>query len=226
MSTSSPLFISVEGNIGSGKSTLVRVMDRYLKQYTNLRICFLQEPVDIWETIRDKENKTIIELFYSDQKKYSFAFQMMAYISRLSIIKNALKENYDIIISERSLNTDKNVFAKMLYDAGNISEVEYQIYLKWFEEFVKDIPEQHIIFVETLPETAFKRVNKRSRKGETIPLDYLSKCCDYHNEWICPKLGKYKQMIVIDGEQNIDNNPSILFDWLDMIHEWIKNLMA
>jgi deoxyguanosine kinase len=224
MSSYKPVFISVQGNIGSGKSTLVRVLERYFKTHTNKRICFLQEPVDSWETICDKEGKTIIELFYSNQKRYSFAFQMMAYISRLSIIKNALKDNYDIIISERSLNTDKNVFAKMLYDAGNISEVEFQIYLKWFEEFVKDIPEEHVIYVETLPKTAFTRVNTRSRKGETIPLEYLEKCNDYHNEWLSKKRGIYDVMIVLDGEKDVLKNPTVIFDWIDLINEWIYKI--
>lgn len=219
-----PLFISIQGNIGSGKSTLVRNLEKYLKNYTHLNICFLQEPVDTWQTIRNKEGQSIIELFYSDQTKYSFAFQMMAYISRLSIIKKALQENYDIIISERSLNTDKNVFAKMLYDAGNMNEVEYQVYLKWFDEFQKYIPEEHVIYVETLPRTAFERVNKRSRKGEDIPLEYLEKCDFYHNEWLSSKLEKYKEMYVIDGETDVDKNPVVIFKWVEMISEWIHKL--
>ena len=44
----------------------------------------------------------------------------MAYISRLTLIRQALRENYDIIFTERSIYTDRNVFAKMLYDSGKI----------------------------------------------------------------------------------------------------------
>ena len=50
---------------------------------------------------------------------------MMAYVSRLTLFRKALKEDYDVIITERCLNTDCNVFAKMLYDSGNIEEMKY-----------------------------------------------------------------------------------------------------
>lgn len=216
-----PLFISVQGNIGSGKSTLVKLLQKYFNNdLRQLNVCLLQEPVDVWETIKDKEGKSMVELFYSNQEKYSFAFQMMAYISRLAIIKQALKENYDIIISERSLNTDKNVFAKMLYDSGKIEDVEYQIYLKWFEEFQKDIPEEHIIYIETTPDTAFHRVNKRSRKGENIPLEYLKKCCEYHNDWLYTET--YDKMLVIDGNKDTDKTPEVILEWIHTITEWIR----
>ena len=66
---------------------------------------------------------------------------MMAYISRISLLKKAIKSNPGkIIISERCVLTDKNVFAKMLYDSGKIEEVNYKIYLQWFDEFIEDIP--------------------------------------------------------------------------------------
>lgn len=94
--------ISIEGNIGSGKSTLLANLKRTLKNAPN--VVFLKEPVDDWETIRDKEGKTMLQKFYGNQEKYSFAFQMMAYISRLALLKETIKETPDaIIISERSL---------------------------------------------------------------------------------------------------------------------------
>ena len=64
---------------------------------------------------------------------------MMAYISRLNKLKEAidslkLKENA-VIVTERSLMTDKFVFAKMLYDEKKIEKIEYNIYNKWFDSF-------------------------------------------------------------------------------------------
>ena len=64
-----------------------------------------------------------IEKFYKDQQKYAFSFQMMAYISRLALLRRVIRENPNaIIITERSVFTDKEVFAKMLYDEGKIEE--------------------------------------------------------------------------------------------------------
>ena len=139
---------SLEGNIGSGKST---IFDHMKKKYkNNKKICFLDEPIDIWNTIKDSQ-ETILEKFYRDQTKYAFSFQMMAYISRLSLLKKALKKNYDIIITERSVYTDLNIFAKMLYDSKKIEEINYQIYLKWFHEFIEELPDIKYIYIKALP---------------------------------------------------------------------------
>lgn len=202
--------ISIEGNIGSGKSTLV---ENLRQEYSSCKnICFLQEPVDIWNTIKDNEGNTMLAKFYGNTKKYSFAFQMMAYISRLSLLKNALKENYDIIVVERSMFTDKMVFAKMLYDDGNIEDVEYQIYNKWFDDFITELPEIQIIYVKTEPNVALERVKKRSRDGETIPLEYLQNCHNYHEDW----LKTYdKQKITINGNIDIEKQPEVLALWIE-----------
>ena len=51
---------------------------------------------------------------------------MMAYISRLSQLKELLYiEKYKIIFRERSVEWDRNIFAKMLYDEGIIEEIDY-----------------------------------------------------------------------------------------------------
>ena len=111
---------TIEGNIGSGKSTLLESLKNELI-IGNQKIIFMKEPVDEWEEIKDAEGNTMLQKFYEDQDKYSFPFQMMAYISRLNLLKTTVEKNPGaIIISERSLYTDKFVFAKMLYDTGKI----------------------------------------------------------------------------------------------------------
>lgn len=176
---------NIEGNIGSGKSTLVSILEKDLKSINSIPIIYVQEPVDEWSTIKDKNGETILEKFYYNQHKYAFPFQMMAYISRLSLVKRIIRNNPNaIIICERSVFTDKEVFAKMLYDDRKIEEVNYQIYLKWFNEFIDDIPVSGIIYVNTTPENSKSRVNIRARPGEDIPIEYLKKCHNYHNTWL------------------------------------------
>ena len=75
---------SIEGNIGSGKSTFIDILKKENKLQN---VIYLEEPVEVWETIKDKSEETILEKFYKNQNKYSFSFQMMAYISRLSELK-------------------------------------------------------------------------------------------------------------------------------------------
>jgi deoxynucleoside kinase len=210
--------ISIEGNIGSGKSSLVSILKERFSYSKN--ICFLQEPIDIWNTIKDYEGKTILENYYKDQTKYAFSFQMMAYISRLSMLKREIRKNkYDIIITERSLNTDRFVFAKMLYDDKKIDELQYQIYLKWFEEFIEEIPKIEIIYIRTSPHVAYERVKKRAREGEsTIELEYLEYCHRYHEYW----LNRDKMLsLVFDGNINIYDEPKVLDSWITIINNYI-----
>ena len=177
--------ISIEGNIGSGKSTLVQSLKSYNNSIKNKsKIHFLQEPVNEWTNIQDKNGINIIEKYYSDQYKYSFSFQIMAYISRLSSLKKAINENYDIIITERSLLTDKMVFAQMLYDSGKMEHINYVIYNKWFDEFISDIPNIEYIYIKTTPEIAYERIIKRNRLGENISKEYLCECSNYHDNWL------------------------------------------
>ena len=195
--------ISIEGNIGSGKSTVVNnLKDHYSENKPLKGIYFLEEPVSEWIQIQDSTGKNIIEKFYENQERYSFSFQMMAYISRLAMLKRAVKEcqekGHRIIVCERSLQTDKNVFCKMLYDSGKIEDVEFQIYNKWFDEFIKEIPKINFIYIETDPKIAYERVIQRSRKGETIEPSYLQMCSDYHDSW----LKSNNQNIIIDGNKS------------------------
>lgn len=219
------MIVSIEGNIGSGKSTLLANLKNHFKN--NPKILFLKEPVDDWEEIRDENNKTILEKFYADQDKYSFPFQMMAYISRLAILKETIEKNPGtIIITERSLYTDKMVFAKMLYDSSKIELVNYKIYLKWFDVFAKEYPIEKIIYVCSDPEICLKRIMKRSRHGEEhIPLDYLSGCHEYHTKMLdksCDDCVCHDQL-VLDGSVDIYENKNILDDWIREIEKFIMN---
>ena len=213
----SKVYITIQGNIGSGKSTLVTVLNE--KYGSDKRVCFLQEPVNVWDTITDENGTTILELYYKDQNKYAFSFQMMAYISRLSTLRKALSEGYDIIIAERSLETDKNVFAQMIYDDKNISEVEYNIYLMWFEEFQENIPEEQIVYLRTSPEVAMERINKRGRVGENIPFEYIEKCHNYHEKWLSHK-NPPPNMLFLDANADHIQNPYIIESWADEIAEF------
>ena len=193
-----PYIYSIEGNIGSGKSTLVRRL-----QKMNSNMVFMLEPVDEWGEIKDRRGENILTKFYRDQKKYSFSFQMMAYISRLSKLKKIIRKNHNsIIVTERSVLTDKNVFAKMLYDDDKIEEVNYIIYLKWFDEFIQDIIHTGFIYIQADPEICHERVEKRNRIGETISMEYLKKCHNYHEEW----LKKEENVLLLNGNVDFEND--------------------
>ena len=71
----------------------------------------------------------------------------------------------------------------MLYDDNLIEKIEYTIYNKWFDEFNinKDII---YVYLKCDPNTANDRVIHKNRKCEVIPIDYLVKCHNYHENWL------------------------------------------
>ena len=178
-----PMIITIEGNIGAGKSTFIKELINSEKMKTTNTICFLQEPVAMWESIKNENKETMIECFYKEQENYAFQFQIMAYVSRMALIKQAISNGYKYIFTERCIHTDKNVFLKMLYESNKIEKMNHDIYNMLFETFTQDYNIYHI-YIQTNPEVAFERVLKRARTGETISLEYLTMCHNYHNDWL------------------------------------------
>jgi deoxyguanosine kinase len=228
--------ISIEGNIGSGKSTLLANLREHFKENDN--VVFLKEPVDEWEKIKDKQGITILEKFYADQEKYSFPFQMMAYVSRIKVLRDTLREKIEknrisnkenqhfIIITERSLHTDKMVFAKMLYDTGKIEYINYQIYLNWFDTFSSEFPVHKVVYVKTSPKKCYERISKRSREGEeNIPLSYLESCSFYHDNMLDKNLISCvcENQLVLNGNIDIYENREQVNKWIKEITRFIAN---
>ncbi len=204
-----PKIICVEGNIGTGKTTFVKRMKEYFKARED--IVFLEEPVDLWLSCKDNDGN-ILDHYYKDQQAFGFKFQMLAYISRLSILKRAIESGKcKYIVSERSLHTDKNVFCKMLHDSGKIDGIGYQIYNMWFDEFYPYSKNCCYVYLRADPETSLARVLKRARKEESIPLEYLQQCHYYHDEWL-------KDAIVLNANVSED----LTTEWLSVIEELIK----
>jgi deoxyadenosine/deoxycytidine kinase len=176
---------SIEGNIGAGKSTILQHLKEFLNTVGGRSVVYIDEPVDEWNSIRSEDDKSMLTLFYENPTKYAFAFQMMAYISRLSSIRRAMHENPGCIyITERCLLSDFHVFATMLYEQKHISKEEYTIYTKWFDQFTEDVQLTGIIYLKCSPDIALSRCTKRNRPGESITLDYLNNCHAKHTEWL------------------------------------------
>ncbi len=185
--------ISIEGNIGSGKSTVVHNLEQKLKN--NQDYVFLREPVDIWQSIKDQYGKTILEKFYENQEKYSFAFQVMAYATRTAILQEAIRKNPQCkyVLCERSLEADNRIFAKMLFDDNKMEKVEYEIYEYFYKTRKQDMNLDAVIYIDADAETCLERIKKRSRNGETnISLEYLQNCKDYHDKWLLGDKECYK----------------------------------
>jgi len=182
--------ITIEGNIGAGKSTFINLLKNKYKNKNN--IVFLLEPVSIWESIKTLDGKNMIENLYENTKKFAFSFQIMACGSRIEILKNAIQQhqrnnedNILTIVMERSLDADHNVFAKMLYDENSMRLEEYQIYDNLANCFIKEYGTNHIIWIDVSPQNCYNQIKTRQRLGEqNVSLDYLKMCHDYHESWL------------------------------------------
>jgi deoxyadenosine/deoxycytidine kinase len=198
------MILSIDGNIGSGKSTLFKSLKKYFSEDSNCngkKIIFVDEPVEEWQKIKDKNGKNILECFYENPEKHSFSFQMLAYISRLSKLLTIIKKGeYDVIVTERCVFSDRNVFAKMLFDSGKMNEIEWQVYEMWFYNFLGELPTVYFVYLNTSPEICFDRIKKRNRPGENIPLNYLKNCDSYHRIWL---ENPDKHVLELDGSKDM-----------------------
>lgn len=195
--------ISIEGNIGSGKTTIINRLKEQFKSELNYNVIFLLEPINEWDKIVDLQGVNILTKYYSDQTRYAFSFQMMAFITRLKQINDVIEKysNKDVvIITERCIFTDREVFAKMLFNDSKIEHIEYSIYLCWFDYFVKNIKIDKYIYINTPADICLDRIINRNRKGEQINLEYLELLEYSHNNWL---IGNNNTK-VIDGTNEIN----------------------
>jgi len=171
----------------------------------------------------------MLENFYENPKKNAFAFQIMACVTRTSIIKNAMNENKncEIILCERSIEADSKIFAKMLYDDGLMSKMEHSIYMLLYNENIADYSVDGIIYISTNPDKCHERVQKRNREGESnIAMDYLVKCDKYHMDWLLDDhIENDTHILELDTSKDIDIlNPKQYQLWVNKISSFIDDV--
>jgi deoxycitidine kinase/deoxyguanosine kinase len=182
-----PILITLDGNIGAGKSTLLEAIGRDLKDVVTV----IQEPVGMWMNMKNAEGKSLLELFYSDIPRWAYTFQNCAILTRLLETQKILKAcaageiKTPVIITERSVLTDRHVFAQMLKSQRKMDDLEWQLYMKWFDAFAAELPYKGIIHLATSASTSKDRIALRQRAGEEgIPLAYLNDLDAAHHSWM------------------------------------------
>jgi deoxyadenosine/deoxycytidine kinase len=173
------MIISLDGNIGAGKSTLLAEIRKRLDVYV------VDEPVCQWTSLKNSEGTNLLELFYQDKKRWAYTFQNCAILTRLKNIQEAVESSTKTIITERSILTDKYVFAEMLKTTGDMDSLEWELYDSWFTIFSKKYPVNGIIYISTSSATSKDRITVRNRSGEeNINIDYLNALDIQHKKWV------------------------------------------
>ena len=162
-------FIGISGLIGAGKTTLAKALGKVL----NLPVYY--EPIIENEYLED---------FYRDMKRYSFSFQIYLLNCRFRQHQQVLW-NGTGGIQDRTLYED-SIFAKVLYEDGNMEEREYKTYLNLFKSMSNFMKKNTlIIHLDCKPEESLERIKKRARGCETgITLGYLTKLYNGYEEFI------------------------------------------
>ena len=210
----------LEGNIGTGKTTLGQ---KLVEKYKDSE--FITEPVNDWINIKDNDDKqNILEKFYINKERWGYTFQTFAFLTKAKLISNPQEKSIRFL--ERSILTDKNVFAKALYESGEMSNIEWKMYLEWSEWIYKEIeekvgPHDGIIYIRCDPQISYNRVKIRSRTEENlIPIEYLEKIHKYHDEWLINN----NNVIVIDVNNDFENNEKELEIIINKISEFIDKI--
>jgi len=187
---------NLEGNIGAGKSTLGAMLEATGK------FAFLPEPVSVWQ---QDFPENLLNLFYSDQKRWGFTFQLAAFATRAKTWDDILKvTDHSHVIMERSIFSDRNVFARNCHESGLMTDTEHAIYAKlwdWLNERWCVQPNL-TIYLRTPAKICRERIMERDRVEEkdAIPLKYLEDLERLHDEWLLSTPG----VVVIEGEGDLD----------------------
>jgi deoxyadenosine/deoxycytidine kinase len=201
------IVITIDGGIASGKSTFCKILS---KNWDDSEI--VPEPVEMWKDLKNSDGKNMLDTFYTDIKRWSYTFQNVACITRMMKMEEVFKTSSNrYIFLDRSLETDKNVFEKMLYDSGMINELEHQSYNLWCEfywNYVRDYTKYKPIhiYLKCDAKICKQRIAKRGRYEEAeISLEYLEDLNKYHDAWLIDGPDN-ENTIVIDCNEDFESN--------------------
>ncbi len=213
----------IEGTIGAGKSTMCRMLQDAL----SLECEVLLEPVDKWRnTIDDNDNKNILQNFYEDQNRWSYSFQTFTFLTRMEdMMTKPQKKRLRFV--ERSIYTDKYVFAKSLTDLGKMNKLEWNMYNDWWNWLSKECYDKismplGFIYLRTEPKTAYERMLKRERSEEKcVPLNYLEINVKYHDDWLMSNEFK-DRVLIIDINKEFETDIEEFNRVKNLILEFVK----
>ena len=175
------MHIAIAGNIGSGKTTLTRLLSKHFG----------------WKPhFEEVDNNPYLESFYEDMKRWSFNLQIYFLNSRFRQVMDIRKSGEDII-QDRTIYEDAYIFAANLYDMGLMETRDYQSYQQLFElmSTFLQAPDLLIYLRASVP-TLVRQIQKRNRDYEqSIRLDYLKALNKRYENWIA-NYNKGKLLII------------------------------
>jgi deoxyadenosine/deoxycytidine kinase len=182
---SGQLFITIAGNIGTGKTTLTRMLAEHYGWKPH------------FESVADNP---YLKDFYDDMARWSFPLQIYFLNHRYKTHREVSFTNASAI-QDRSIYEDCHIFARNLFESGKMEERDYRNYLDLYQEMIKHLPPPDLMIYlrKSLPRLV-QQIRLRGREFEQkIPEDYLGCLNGYYEEWI----GAYTdgKLLIIDSDE-------------------------
>lgn len=177
--------IAIAGNIGAGKTTLAKKLSHHYGWKTEFEFV---------------DDNPYLSDFYQDMQQWAFHLQVYFLNSRLKQIKR-IRDSEHTVVQDRSIYEDSYVFAKNLYESGNMSKRDYNNYLDLFDSMAPVItPPDLLIYLRASIPKLVGQIEKRGRDyEETIRIDYLKNLNTHYEAWVENyDIGK---LIIIDVNQ-------------------------
>ena len=202
--------IVISGNIGVGKTTLSEIISKKFN----------------WELqLEEVKDNPYLDDFYKSMNDWSFHLQIFFLNSRFNQIQK-ISESNNIVIQDRSIYEDFEVFTKTLHDSGVLMDREFNNYKRLYNTILKYIEEPDLlIYLRNLNiDKIISNIEKRSRKFEkAIDKDYLKKLNLYYENWI-NKHPKDKVLTIDLSENDFIEEPKFLKKIYSMIEKKINEL--
>ena len=202
--------IVISGNIGVGKTTL---SEKISKKFN-------------WELqLEEVKDNPYLDDFYKSMKDWSFHLQIFFLNSRFNQIQK-ISESNNVVIQDRSIYEDYEVFTKTLYDSGVLMEREFNNYKRLYNTILKYIKEPDLLIYLRNRNISkiISNIEKRSRKFEkSIDKEYLKKLNLYYENWI-KKHPKEKVLTIDLSENDFIEDPKFLKKIYSMIEKKINEL--
>ena len=181
---------ALEGNIGAGKTTMMKIIGQY---FTSVE--FVEEPVSQWQNLG---GMNLLDAFYSDPERWGFSFEFYSMLSKIKALLNAANSDKPVIVIERSILSNK-VFMDLSHELGKLEEIEYSMLMNTYHFYLQHVYPQlsGIIYLDTPVDECIKRITKRNRGEEcTIERSYFQ-CIKEKMDQLCN--ASTMNVIRIDG---------------------------
>ncbi|MEW6509664.1 MAG: deoxynucleoside kinase [Bacteroidota bacterium] len=200
-------FLAVAGNIGSGKSSLTNLLSKH----------FGWTPY--FESVEDNP---YLSDFYADMKRWSFNLQVYFLSNRFRSHKT-ISEGPSSVILDRVIYEDAEIFARNLYEIGNMEERDYENYVALYEVMTEYLrPPDLLIYLRANVDTLLRQISLRGRDFEqSIRREYLEQLNRHYEAWI-QRYDKGKALIVESDTLDFVNKPEDLSEVVKRVERAIK----